>query len=807
MKISLSWLRQYAACNKTSEEISTILTDTGLEVEGLEVVETIAGGLKGLVIGEVLSTTQHENADRLKVTQVNIGTESPLQIVCGAPNVEAGQKVVVATVGATLYPTEGEPFKIKESVIRGVASSGMICAEDEIGLGEGHEGIMVLDPNATVGMDAASYFEVENEEIIEIGLTPNRADGMSHYGVARDLVAALTAKGEQATLKMPAITDLVKSSNNFDVIVENIDACPRYAGVTLSNIKVAPSPKWLQNRLRSIGLSPINNVVDVTNFVNHELGQPLHAFDLAKVNGNKIVVKSGLKDVPFVTLDGMERTLHEDDLMICNADEPMCIAGVFGGEKSGVTENTTDIFLESAYFNPVSIRKTAKRHGLNTDASFRFERGIDPNITIVALNRAANLLMEIADATVSSATVDLYPNPISDFEVNFNYDNCNRLIGSQLSENQVDTILNALDIKIIKKDGRNLTLNVPAYRVDVQREVDIIEEVLRIHGFNQVDIPRQLRSAIQYANKPNKEKVKNIIAEHFVANGLVEIMSNSLTKSSYDKLDAGVNDQRHVSMLNPLSSELDVLRQSLLFSGLEAIQYNNNRRQLDLKLFEFGKVYHNYEAGIEESEELILLFSGKKDQELWSNSNDKTSVFDAKTMVIQLIQKLGLNKNLQSGNSKHAALTAGSCITIAKKKVADYGVVKPAILKAIGIKQEVQVAFVYWETILDLLHMNRVKYAEVAKFPEMRRDLSLLINEDINFEQIEQLARKQERKLLKEVSLFDVYKGKNLDAGKKSYAVSFVFRDENKTLNDGQIDKVMQKITSQLQKEFDATLR
>jgi phenylalanyl-tRNA synthetase beta chain len=807
MKISLSWLRQYAACNKTSEEISTILTDTGLEVEGLEVVETIPGGLKGLIIGEVLSTESHENADRLKVTQVNIGTEAPLQIVCGAPNVAAGQKVVVATVGALLYPSEGEPFKIKESVIRGVASFGMICAEDEIGLGKGHDGIMVLDANALVGKSAASYFGVENEEIIEIGLTPNRADGMSHYGVARDLVAALTAKGEQATLQMPVITALENNTTKFDVVVENKDACARYAGVTLSNIKVEPSPKWLQNRLRSIGLSPINNVVDVTNFVNHELAQPLHAFDLAKVDGNKIIVKTGLKDVSFTTLDGVERTLHQDDLMICNANEPMCIAGVFGGEKSGVSETTTDIFLESAYFNPVSVRKTAKRHGLNTDASFRFERGIDPNITIKALTRAANLLQEVAGATVSSALVDLYPNPIADFEVAFNYDNCNRLIGSELSETQIDNILKALDITTIKKNGRDLLLNVPAYRVDVQREVDIIEEVLRIHGFNQVAIPNQLRSSIQYASKPNKDKVKNLIADHFVANGMIEIMSNSLTKSSYDKLDAGVNEQRHVSMLNPLSSELDVLRQSLLFSGLEAILYNNNRRQLDLKLFEFGKVYHNYDAGIEESEELIMLFTGKKQQELWSNSNDKTSVFDAKTMVIQLVQKLGLNKNLQSGNSKHAALASGSFITIAKKKVADYGVVKPAILKTLGIKQEVQVAFVYWETLLDLLHMNRVKYAEVAKFPEMRRDLSLLINEEVSFDQIEQAARKQERKILKEVSLFDVYKGKNLDAGKKSYAVSFVFRDESKTLNDVQIDTVMQKITSQLQKEFDAILR
>jgi phenylalanyl-tRNA synthetase beta chain len=807
MKISLSWLRQYAACNKTSEEIATILTDTGLEVEGLEVVETVPGGLKGLVIGEVLSTAQHENADRLKVTQVNIGTETPLQIVCGAPNVATGQKVVVATVGATLHPSNGEPFKIKESVIRGIASSGMICAEDEIGLGEGHDGIMVLDANAKVGTLAATYFEVENEEIIEIGLTPNRADGMSHYGVARDLVAALVAKGEQATLQMPEIKAIENNTTKFDVIVENKDACPRYAGVTLSNIKVAPSPKWLQNRLRSIGLSPINNVVDVTNFVNHELAQPLHAFDLSKVAGNKIVVKTGLTDVSFTTLDGVERKLHQDDLMICNANEPMCIAGVFGGEKSGVSETTSDIFLESAYFNPVSVRKTAKRHGLNTDASFRFERGIDPNITIQALTRAANLLQEIAGASVSSSVVDIYPNLIADFEVSFNYDNCNRLIGSELSEAQIDNILEALDIKIIKKEGRDLKLQVPAYRVDVQREVDIIEEVLRIHGFNQVAIPSQLRSAIQYAVKPNKDKVKNLIADHFVANGMIEVMSNSLTKSSYDKLDAGVNEQRHVSMLNPLSSELDVLRQSLLFSGLEAILYNNNRRQLDLKLFEFGKVYHNFESGIEESEELIMLFTGKKEQELWSNGNDKTSVFDAKTMVVQLIQKLGLNKNLQSSNTKHAALSSGSCITIAKKKVGDYGAVKPTILKALGIKQDVQVAIVYWETVLDLLHMNRVKYAEVAKFPEMRRDLSLLINEEISFEQIEQVARKQERKLLKEVSLFDVYKGKNLDTGKKSYAVSFVFRDENKTLNDGQIDKVMQKITSQLQKEFDATLR
>ncbi|MFT6843981.1 MAG: phenylalanyl-tRNA synthetase beta chain [Flavobacteriales bacterium] len=807
MKISLNWLKQYVDCQKTAKEISTILTDTGLEVEGYEIIENIPGGLAGLVIGEVLSTEPHENADRLKVTQVNIGEDQPLQIVCGAPNVTQGQKVVVATVGATLHPIKGEPFKIKDSIIRKVNSSGMICAEDEIGLGEGHDGIMVLDADAIVGTPAATYFNVQNEEVIEIGLTPNRADGMSHFGVARDLVAALKSKGEEATLVFPASKALPTNLPIFPVNIENHDSCARYAGITLNNITVAPSPAWLQNSLRSIGLSPINNVVDITNFVNHEMAQPLHAFDLNKVTGNKIVVKSGFSDTTFVTLDGVERKLHEDDLMICNANEPMCIAGVFGGAHSGVNNETTSIFLESAYFNPVAVRKTAKRHGLNTDASFRFERGVDPNITVRALERAVSLLQEITGATITSSIVDIYPDPIGNFEVAFNYDNCNRLLGSQLSSKQIDDILAALEIQIISKNGNDIMLDVPAYRVDVQREVDVIEEVLRIYGFNNIEIPKQLRSSIQYAAKPNKDQIKNIIADFFVANGMIEIMSNSLTKSSYDQLDAGVNTKHHISMLNPLSSELDVMRQTILFSGLEAIQYNINRRQIDLRLFEFGKTYHRYESGIVEEEQLMLFFTGSKEQELWSNPSQKSSVFNAKSMVMQLIQRLGLNKNAQITESNHPAFDSGMTLSIAKKKIADIGTVKTSILKATSVKQDVQVAFVNWENIMALLHMNRVKYSEVSKFPESRRDLSLLINDDVTFDQIERTARKQEKKLLKEVSLFDIFKGKNLAEGKKSYAVSFVFKDDQKTLNDVQIDKVMDKITQQLEQELGASLR
>lgn len=807
MKISISWLRDYIDCNLTMDEISGILTDTGLEVEGSETIETIPGGLKGLVIGEVLTVNKHENADKLNVTTVNVGTDEPLQIVCGAPNVAPNQRVVVATPGTTIHPTEGESFKIKTSKIRGVESLGMICAEDEIGLGTGHDGIMVLDNNAPIGQAAAEFFNVTDEEIIEIGLTPNRADGMSHYGVARDLAAALISKGEQAMLKMPETQNLPTNLNDFKVTVENNAACQRYAGVTLTNITVKPSPEWLQNRLRSIGLSPINNVVDITNYVNHELAQPLHAFDLSKVSGNEIVVKTGLEDKKFVTLDEVERTLHNDDLMICNANEPMCIAGVFGGLESGVSHFTTDIFLESAYFNPVSIRKTAKRHGLNTDASFRFERGIDPNITIKALERAVDLLVEHAGAQVSSNLVDIYPSPIPNHTVDFNYDRCRSLIGSDISNDTINNILSALDITIISSSDNQAKLNVPAYRVDVTREVDVIEEVLRIYGFNQVAIPEKLNSSIQYSVSPNKEAIKNKVADFFVANNMVEIMSNSLTKSAYDKLNAGVSEERHIAMLNPLSSELDVMRQTLLFSGLEAVAYNNNRRQLDLKLFEFGNVYNNYESGINEEEHLLLVFTGKEEQELWSNTTDKTSFYSAETAVIKMIQKLGLNKNMQFSESKHPALAYGLNLSVAKKKVADIGEVNAPILKAMGIKQPVFVAFVNWTNILGLLNMNRVKYKEVSKFPEMRRDLSLLIDNGVSFSDIEQTAKKQERKLLKEVSLFDVYKGKNLKEGTKSYAISLTFYDENKTLNDKQVDKVMDKITKALQTEFKAELR
>jgi len=813
MKISYNWLNEYLNLTTTPEQTSEILTDIGLEVEKTEIVESVPGGLKGLVIGEVLEAEKHPDADKLKKTKVNIGSEI-LNIVCGAPNVDKGQKVVVATVGTTLYTEKGESFKIKKSKIRGEESAGMICAEDEIGLGKSHEGIMVLDSNAKIGTPAADYFDLKNDVVFDIGLTPNRADAMSHFGVARDLMVALKHKEilpKEAQCCSPSVADW-KTDNtdlNIEIEVKNMDACPRYAGVTLSGLKVAESPEWLQKRLKAIGLSPINNIVDATNYVLHELGQPLHAFDADKIKGNKVIVQNAKNKQKFTTLDETERELHTDDLMICNETEPMCVAGVFGGIDSGVSSSTTSIFLESAYFNPVSVRKTAKRQALNTDASFRFERGIDPETVIYALKRAGLLIKEIAGGTISSDIKEFYPNEIKNHQVEFNYDNCNRLIGTEISDETIDSILKNLGIQTISKTNRDLVLEVPAFRNDVLREADITEEILRIFGFNNIPVPEKLNTSITYREKNDSRALINLVSDRLSDNGFAEIMSNSLTKSSYltDFQSKKINPDYAVRMLNPLSSELDVMRQSLLFNGMEAIIYNINRKQSDLKLYEFGKTYFKFESGYEENQVLSLFVTGKDDTENWDNEDKPVDFFSIKKEVLNTLNRLGIMKNFSTNATKNELLVEGLAVSINKKLVADFGKVSKKVLANFGVKQPVYYAEINWDNVLQLMMMNKTKYKELAKFPSSRRDLSLLIDKAVKFEQIEEIAANADRKILKEIGLFDIYEGKNLAEGKKSYAVSFLFQDENKTLVDKQIEKIMTKIQGELESKLGASLR
>ncbi|MBT6746660.1 MAG: phenylalanine--tRNA ligase subunit beta [Flavobacteriales bacterium] len=804
MKISYNWLKEYLPIDLEPKKVSQLLTDCGLEVEGEEMFQSVKGGLEGLIIGEVLTKEKHPDADRLNLTTVDIGSGIPANIVCGAPNVDVGQKVVVAPVGATIHPIEGEGFKMKKAKIRGQLSEGMICGEDEIGLGVGHDGIMVLDNSAIAGTIASKYFEVETDTIFEIGLTPNRADGMSHYGVARDLRAVLVNFGEEPILKAPATNSFQKDNDNLliNIEVKNEEACPRYAGVTLSGIKVSESPKWLQNRLNSIGLKPINNIVDVTNFVLHELGQPLHAFDADKITSKKVVVQTLDAKTKFTTLDDQEKELHENDLMICNDDEPMCIAGVFGGLVSGVSNSTTNIFLESAYFNPVSTRKTAKRHGLNTDASFRFERGIDPNITVEALQRASLLIKEVAGGSISSDITDLYPNPIEHFKFEFSILNCNRLIGKEIGSDKIKSILTSLDIEITDESDDTLWLSVPPYRVDVQREVDVIEEVLRIYGYNNIEMPKNVTSSLSYAPNPDLEKVQNTVSNLLSNNGYNEIMNNSLTKGDWYE-----NDNK-VVMLNPLSSELDVMRQTLLFGGLENVIRNINHKRADLKLFEFGNIYFKNENKYEQEKNLVLFVTGKNESESWNSSKEYSSLFSIKQAVDGILGKLGIDKpGVASKETEISQFQYGLSYSITNKTVVDFGSIKPEILGKLNIDQEVYYACFNWDNVVSLLKMNKVVYKPLAKFPSVRRDLSLLLDKGVSFAQLSNLAKKSERKLLKKVGLFDVYQGKNLDADKKSYALNFTLQDEYKTLSDKEIDKVMNKIQQAFEKEVGAQLR
>jgi phenylalanyl-tRNA synthetase beta chain len=808
MKISYNWLKQFLRVDWDAEKTGELLTDLGLEVEGIEVVESIKGSLKGIVVGEVLTCIQHPNADRLKITTVAIGGESILQIVCGAPNVAAGQKVPVATIGTLLYDDKGESFKIKKGKIRGEESHGMICAEDELGLGQSHDGIMVLDSGLKVGTPCAEVFEIESDEVFEIGLTPNRADAMSHYGVARDLRAGMIQQGTQLELLSPSVGDFHVDTRSLriDVEVEDKDLAPRYCGITISGIKVNESPSWLQNRLKAIGLTPKNNIIDATNYVLHDLGQPLHAFDASKIKGNKIVVKTLDAGTKFTTLDNVERVLHQDDIMICDGESnPLCIAGVFGGIDSGVTENTTKIFLESAYFNPVSIRKTAKRHALNTDASFRFERGIDPNFTEYALKRAALLIVEIAGGKKSSDVSDFYPEKIEDFEVRLSYERLNRLIGDEIPKEIVKNIIASLDIKLNSETDGGLGLIVPSYRVDVQREVDVIEEILRVYGYNNIKYSHKLNSSISFDDFDGV-KIENIISTQLISQGFNETMSNSLTKASYISMSENLNSDHDVAMLNPLSSDLGVLRQSLIFSGLESISYNINRRNSSIKIFESGKTYHKYETGYTEQKHLTLFVSGKRTKDSWITASNPSDFFYLKGVVSTVFAKLGITK-VKTSPTKNDVFSEGITVSLGKIKLVDIGVVKKSILKEFGIKQEVLFADFNFDNLLKVAGRKNFNVKELAKYPEVKRDLALLLDDKVTFAEIFAIANQTEKSLLKSVDLFDVYQGDKLPKDKKSYAVSFVLQDENKTLNDKQIDKVMQKMQQSLEKNLGAALR
>ena len=806
MKISLNWLQQYIKLDLEVNQISEFLTDTGLEVEGIEEIESIKGGLKGIVIGEVVTCQQHPNADRLKVTTVNIG-ESVLDIVCGAPNVAAGQKVLVATIGTVLYDGE-ESFKIKKGKIRGEVSMGMICAEDELGLGSSHDGIMVLPNELEVGTLASDYFKIENDTVFEIGLTPNRSDAMGHFGVARDLKTVLNHNGSELEMCLPNLKQFKTDNNNLSISVEveNSELCPRYSGVSISGIKIEPSPEWLKNRLKSIGIESKNNIVDVTNFVLHETGQPLHAFDAKKITGNKIVVKTLSEKTKFTTLDEVERDLSAEDLMICNEKEGMCLAGVFGGLDSGVSHSTTSIFLESAYFNPVSVRKTAKRHHLSTDSSFRFERGCDPNMTLYALKRAALLIQEIAGGEISSEIVDIYPNEIKHFELELTYKKLDSLIGEKIEREAVKSILTDLEIEVVSETQTGLSLKVPPFRADVQREVDVIEEVLRIYGFNTVKIPSKLNTSISHSDEVNPEQIRNITSDLLSSNGFSEIMNNSLTKESYIHLISELNEQENVKILNPLSQDLNVMRQSLLFSGLENISYNINRKNQDLKLYEFGKTYHKVEGENQEKEHLMLLLTGKVNSENWNTTKDKTDFFVMKEKVEHILFRLGITK-IKSEEISTYGFSEGLMYKHKKNRLVCFGKVDKKIIKSFGIKQELYYADFNWDLILNLVLNTKIKYSEVSKFPSVKRDLSLLIDKEVTFKELNTIAKQTETKILKSVNLFDVYEGDKLPEGKKSYALSFILEDNTKTLTDKYIDKVMNKLISSYETKVGAEVR
>jgi phenylalanyl-tRNA synthetase beta chain len=808
MKISYKWLKELIEITETPQEIGQLLTATGLEVESIEEIESIKGGLQGVVIGQVLTCEKHPEADRLSLTTVDIGGENPLSIVCGAPNVAAGQKVIVATVGAVLYPTgSDQPLVLKKSKIRGALSEGMICAEDELGLGSSHDGILVLDTTLPNGTPASEYFGISSDYLIEIGLTPNRADAASHYGVARDLKAVLSRP-----VTLPSVDQFAITNQQLPITVEvkNQDACPRYTGLTISGITVGESPQWLKDRLQTIGIRAINNIVDITNYVCHELGQPMHAFDAEKIIGNKVIVTTVADGTPFITLDGVERKISGSDLMICNAGssgspEPMCIAGVFGGLTSGVTSATTSIFLESAYFSPAWVRKTAQRFTLKTDSSFRFERGTDPNMPLFALKRAALLIQQIAGGNVSSEITDIYPQPVADFRVAMRYQNINRLIGKTLDQSLIKSILESLDIQLADENELTFTAIVPPYRVDVQREADVIEEILRIYGFGQVELSETLSSDFLSdfpINDPEKLKLR--VAELLVGNGFNEMINNSLTKPEYQALLAESLAGNPVKILNYLSEDLSVMRQTLLFSGLEVVAYNSNRRQKDLKVFEFGTTYHHINEKYVEKERLSVFVTGSIAQESWFEKSRETVFHDLAAFVNQVLTAVKI-KEVEKQPADAAIFKEGLTLLLRGKPVVSFGLLNAGLAKKLDVKAPVYYADFDWEYMLRQ-YQAAVAYKEVSKFPEVRRDLSVVVNKKITFEALRQTAYKTERQLLRSVNVFDVYEGANLE-GKKSYSISFMLQDDQQTLTDKVIDKTMQRLIGAYEREFEAVIR
>jgi len=809
MRISYNWLKQFIKTDLQSNEIADILTDLGLEVEGVDTFESLKGGLQGVVVGHVITCEKHPDADKLKITTVDIGDGNrPLQIVCGAPNVAVGQKVPVATIGTKLYDKEGNAFEIKKGKIRGQESHGMICAEDELGLGESHDGILILDASLTPGTPAARIFNIECDEVFEIGLTPNRADAMSHMGVARDLRAGLLQRGTTSELITPSVSNfkVEKRTLKIDIKVEDSKLVPRYCGVTISGVTVKPSPNWLQNRLKAIGLTPKNNIVDVTNYVLHELGQPLHAFDAAQIQGSKVIIKTLPTGTKFITLDDIERSLHEEDLVICDESGPLCLAGVFGGKTSGVSNETTTIFLESAYFNPVSVRKTAKRHTLSTDASFRFERGIDPSITEYALKRAALLIQEVAGGEITSDIIDVYPKRIEDFSVFIHFQKVNRIIGEEIKPETIKKILASLDIKVNSISDAGLGLLIPSYRVDVTREIDVIEEILRVYGYNNVTIPGKLNATVSNSPRTEEYHIQNTIANQLCGLGFNEMMANSLTTPDYIGLSQQLEAEQNVMMLNPLSNDLSAMRQSLLFSALEAVAFNNNRRRSDLKLFEFGKTYHKTAEGHLEEKHLTLTLTGNRSNESWIKAQEKSDFFLIKGYVMAILNRLGIEQKTVAIPVVNDIFAEGLALAIGKEIIVEFGSIKKTVVKHFDIKQEVVYADFNWGKLQKYIS-NKIKYTDIPKYPEVRRDFALLVDETIQFEQIFNLAKQTEKSVLKQVKLFDVYQGKNLPEGKKSYAVSFILQDDTKTLTDSQIDKIMGKLQSQFESQLGASLR
>ena len=820
MNISYKWLKEYVDFDLTPQEVCDALTSGGLEVDALEEVQTIKGGLKGLYVGKVLTCEMHPNSDHLHVTTVDLGRETPSQIVCGAPNVAAGQKVIVADIGCVLYDGDNE-FTIKKSKLRGVDSYGMICAEDEIGVGNSHDGIIVLPEDAPIGMPAAEYYHLESDWLIEVDITANRADALSHWGVARDLYAWLLQNGYKTSLHRPDCSDFVVDNEDLpiEVTIDNNEACKRYACVSITGCDVKESPEWLQNKLRTIGLRPINNIVDITNYVMMAYGQPLHCFDADMIDGKHIIVKTLNDGTPFVTLDGEEHKLSDKDLAICNVNDAMCIAGVFGGKGSGTYDTTSNVVLESAYFHPTWIRKSARRHGLSTDASFRFERGIDPNGIIYALKQAAILCKQLAGGKISMNIKDVYPNPIEDFKVSLKYDYVNSLIGKEIPVSTVKSIVTSLEMKIDSENEEGLELSVPPYRVDVQRPCDVVEDILRIYGYNNVEIPTQLKSSLVIKGfEDKKHKLENLVGEQLVGEGYNEILNNSLTKGSYyDNLN-NYHEDNLVKIMNPLSSDLNVMRETLLFGGLETVAYNANRKNPDLRLFEFGNVYiynpenkneDNPMQAYKEEKHLALWVSGKRVSGCWAHPDEDSSFFEIKATVINIFRRIGLSLasvDMSDGNNN----IFNKSITIKNKGgklLAEMGVLSNTLLKKTGITSPVYYADINWTAVMKQVRKNSVSFKEISKYPAVSRDLALLLDKQVEFAQIEAIAYKTERKYLKSVELFDVYEGKNLPEGKKSYAVNFILQDEQKTLTDKQIEAIMNKLIANIKKELNAELR